>query len=587
MVCYKQMLCKWCNGCDHVTCWDPLCRLYIAVEQRPRSSTIIGSLRSRIRDPRFLEVLRDAIKENNELFYRITLFSLHYVTHMVCNRIQLPGIDEGFYRKCMAVVGASGGSCSKNIPDSKMVDLYSSLGMDKVKHSGLMNINTYCIGSMVTLYENYNNFATESHIASYLRSKYSIQKGHAGWLGSVIYKDTNFKTIPKTIEGGVEFWKFVARMERNIYESYMNTNKYIEYRYYMLQYITDKSRSFTLLPVRTNGVKFITLDNRGMQFLEVKGRKLYPHLDPTYIKNLFSSLDSFFIRKPRNNMALSPTLKTNGYEIHTVYETTNTPRTTTGKLKQLKGPLRTNTDDWDPLYNINTKPPLNKIVGIDPGHHNLFTTSQGCKIGKGMYCHETYRKKHTMLTKKMLSGITMVTDTLKTTDMITLSLSIRNHVRMYVPMYNKMNHKKYLGSQFTSKIRQHKFHDDLLNLMSNNMENVLAFGDAKNHNGLRGTSMGGPVLKIIRHARKRGYKTMLVDEFRTTCMSYCCGERNKKMKDASGRDIHGLCICQKCHKVWSRDLGASKNIQLLAHRVLWDLPRPDYMTRNFEITYVA
>ena len=92
----------------------------------------------------------------------------------------------------------------------------------------------------------------------------------------------------------------------------------------------------------------------------------------------------------------------------------------------------------------------------------------------------------------------------------------------------------------------------------------IGWGGGGNNSGMKGTSPGGPIKKIRRHAKKMGYGITIINEYNTSKSSLCChGHRNKCMKDGHGetqKTVHGVSICTKCGKTWNRDVVGSSNI---------------------------
>jgi len=89
--------------------------------------------------------------------------------------------------------------------------------------------------------------------------------------------------------------------------------------------------------------------------------------------------------------------------------------------------------------------------------------------------------------------------------------------------------------------------------------------------------------------RKNGYKTYLVDEFRTSCKcSKCNGgscekfmvRENPKPFRNNLRLVHGLISCKSCSNVWNRDCNGAKNIYKIVYNSINKLERPSYLCRK-------
>ena len=96
------------------------------------------------------------------------------------------------------------------------------------------------------------------------------------------------------------------------------------------------------------------------------------------------------------------------------------------------------------------------------------------------------------------------------------------------------------------------------------------------------------MLRII-----NGFKTFLVDKFRTSCKcSKCDGgscekfmvRENPKPFRANLRLVHGLLSCKNCGNVnalhQNRDTNGAQHIYNIAYNSIHNLDRPDYLCRN-------
>lgn len=101
---------------------------------------------------------------------------------------------------------------------------------------------------------------------------------------------------------------------------------------------------------------------------------------------------------------------------------------------------------------------------------------------------------------------------------------------------------------------------------------------------------------LLRDLLKRAkYSVYLVDEFRTSCQcSHCQVEEakcdkfrvridpNKKKSNENRhlRLVHGLLACQKCSRLWNRDVNSAINIAHLTSEILHGNNRPAYLSRK-------
>jgi hypothetical protein len=521
--------------------------------------------------------------------YRCNVLLLATITWYLENNIDLPDINGDFLRECLQLVGDSGGSATKNIPQEVVTRVYSEVfGNQKIKHSGIAQINSYSIISYYTMLENYNKFAIESHISMYLVAKYFIQKGHANWLAGVILKNTKFITIPKTIRGDLEYWTHVQHTEREIYESYISndstTKNFIKYRYHMLSHIIqDNHKRFSLIPLYKECSKFITLDDFAIELLRTKVLRNTPKENKESVKTIFSSLDTFFVRPHRNKWNLGSMVSTNGYELHIQYVSSNYGRTKSGKLSKLPIEKQTEPEHWDPSYRLHSYNG-ESIVAIDPGHYNVFTTYESDGTHKTITKEEFSHRSHRNLLNKKVAylsrNLNLNYPTLCTHVYQNVVNGIRERIANQETVLGVFSSRAYYKAKFDARIHKQKEIDRILNWISNNNTKVLAFGDGSRFHGFHGTSPGGPVTSIRRYARKKGYRTFMVDESYTSCRMSCCKTSDAKHpRKENGEPVHGLYICQKCYRVWNRDYNASRNILRLAQCVVTGEPRPLYLKK--------
>jgi len=89
--------------------------------------------------------------------------------------------------------------------------------------------------------------------------------------------------------------------------------------------------------------------------------------------------------------------------------------------------------------------------------------------------------------------------------------------------------------------------------------------------------------------RKCGYKTYLVDEFRSSCKCSQCngGEcknflmvENPKPYRNNQQMCWGLLRCKSCNGFWNRDCNGAKNIYKIAENAVKSIARPAYLCRG-------
>jgi hypothetical protein len=142
---------------------------------------------------------------------------------------------------------------------------------------------------------------------------------------------------------------------------------------------------------------------------------------------------------------------------------------------------------------------------------------------------------------------------------------------------------------------------------------LVVVGDGSRLHGMRGTTVGGPVTKIMARGRLRGLCASngqgqcdwrLIDEWGTSKMSWCCRadcalmcEVEDNNKDNNGikikppyidrwgnehaRTLWTVRRCSSCRKLWNRDDSAARNIWELAWHMIQGLAgRPRHLIKG-------
>ena len=119
-------------------------------------------------------------------------------------------------------------------------------------------------------------------------------------------------------------------------------------------------------------------------------------------------------------------------------------------------------------------------------------------------------------------------------------------------------------------------------------DTIICFGDyeQRKHMKYKEPIKGRGIRTLF---KKNGYKTYLVDEFRTSCKCSKCegGDCNKFMIRENPKPyknnlglIHGLIACKKCSNVWNRDCNGATNIYKIAESHINKNIRPSYLCRG-------
>ena len=112
-------------------------------------------------------------------------------------------------------------------------------------------------------------------------------------------------------------------------------------------------------------------------------------------------------------------------------------------------------------------------------------------------------------------------------------------------------------------------------------------------NGTKGCSPSVPNKVIQKRAVQRGmnenFYAISVNEAYTTKRSSCCHGYDMKYMTTSHKQyqsadgtlhnskVNGICFCQNCHRLHSRDMNASKNIWHLGYNVTKRVLRPRHL----------
>jgi hypothetical protein len=153
--------------------------------------------------------------------------------------------------------------------------------------------------------------------------------------------------------------------------------------------------------------------------------------------------------------------------------------------------------------------------------------------------------------------------------------------------------KQRLYAFFNGRRSEERMVDNFAAKFGTPDEVVVGYGDWKEHHALK--FMEPTKGKGLREAlRRRGYRVLLVDEYRTSVQCSKCqaeGARCEKFlprkhpdtrKPESERPIrlvHGLLRCQSCSRLWNRDVNGAINMARLTRCALAGKPRPDYLAR--------
>ena len=250
------------------------------------------------------------------------------------------------------------------------------------------------------------------------------------------------------------------------------------------------------------------------------------------------------------------------------------------------------------------------IVAIDPGKCDLIFCVDGSDTKANKYRYSQDRRRKETKSKKygkilLEQKQTKIGD--KTIIEWETGLSKYNRKTLdidkfkeYCKMKNEMNYHLYnfyekelfrklkLNGYWNRLKSEQKLINQFKKLYGNEKETIICFGDyeQRKHMKFKEPIKGKGMRTLF---RKNGYKTYLVDEFRTSCKcSKCDGgscekfmvRENPKPFQNNLRLVHGLLSCKNCANVWNRDCNGAKNIYKIAYTSIHSIERPSYLCRN-------
>lgn len=579
--------------------------------------------------------IRQLVRESNELTFKANLLALYHVTRILQEGKEPPILDRNFFALCLCICNNGTKPTKKKAADCGLMQSLEELyGIDKpvcdIKRNG--NIIQYDAVNMATVYENDNNIAIYDHMVHYVRAKYRFtRKGHARWIMNryVASDPLNFDVLPRNMPYSIEDVIKIIETENLLWLDHRE-KKRLQYRFMMLKCIEEQSteeytyKSFSLIPLRTMGVKYVDIDIQGI--IDVWDR-----LKPCRMKKSNTTeeqkallewnayrqgknkiQDWFVFPKRGNKFVPGRMVTTNGYEFHFHFEK-NKKRTDRGFA-----PKRAKKDicediDFDPDYVFINETKVNVddprcFAAADVGNHNLFTAvSPTGKIHqngtpemevrnytKRRYNHSSFRDRVNgrVASLRERSGIQCLMDqlsanSLKTSNLQALRERILVHCHIYGTIYDVFSNHQYQKLKVTARMKEKRTIDEMIHWITWGGKKPLGIGDGSKTSGLKGTTPGGPIRKLRRHAIKRGYEWNLVKEHYTSKRSGCCaGADVKPMKNACGDDIHGVRICKRCGKTCDRDLNSGFQIFHIYYKdQVRGEGRPVQYQKNFEVEF--
>ena len=634
------MPCNTCGLNDHADFFDNRCPDFVPINNRSRHSTVCVSALGRYKYPEYQWIIEKAAEDASLVASRVVLLLHAYYSKVIECKEEVEPVSEGLFRQAYSLV-QDGRSPTVNVPSERLKEVYESCfeGVEKLRTKGIANINTYMIKTLLTTCSNYNTVDTlRCHVKHYLVAKYHLNKTHAGLVADKVvrfnaageFRDNDALNQIIAVE-----WR---HLQSFLGEGASTSGKeddrspfFLRYRSFMLATIEKREveekteyNKFRLLPVLSEGRKFITLDNRGLNLLatHAKPRGTTKEIKAE-IDSKFESLDGFFeldrgVGKGEK-WRRSPVLRTNGIELHIVFEK-NTKRTKTGQLKRERANTQFRPQDRDPNYDYadcSGEVGDDDFIAIDPGNYSPYTwvqkNPQKGLEGEKPFLRETISKRWYERRSKRRARINRHKSDVRRFKLNEITAALAEHHLKHVAydavkqavklrlkhqrrLHEVFSKRQRLKLKFEARTAEQKTIDQIVKRMRGKKKmKLIVFGDASKMSGIRGTTMGAPNAKIKRHALSRGlnegFAVKMEDEFRTSKMSSCCEKSEMRcIKTSHPRigytgprktfRVNGICRCQSCHRLFARDVNAAINIWKCARSRLHGTPRPAHLCRT-------
>jgi hypothetical protein len=391
----EEKVCKSCGSSGHKSIYSKTCPNHVPLSDRARCTCVPMSLAGRLRDKRCLEVINNALDAFHTLRYFSSLLILGHAARVMSLSQRPPEITGSYLRMVWTLLRSE--KCrvksESTTPTTELLETARQLNLPKTDGTGLADLLS---ANLSLLLKDYTNFdegeIIQAHVALYVRAKYDIGRGHGSAIAEKVVrkKPGKFRTLPKTLEGSVTEWnerinelhaEYIRLAHEWVTVKKKGQDKRVlevtpvslqQYRYHMMQFITVKNtqlqesgadytyKQIKLLPTAAAGRKFVNFDNAAVKSLHSRLQLACPELQATtttetgkrrkdgtpvtrevkynQLDTCFESLDSLFIlydkmAKNKNKWKPSRSVKTNGIELHVLYETLNTKRLDSGPRK--------------------------------------------------------------------------------------------------------------------------------------------------------------------------------------------------------------------------------------------------------------
>jgi len=253
-----------------------------------------------------------------------------------------------------------------------------------------------------------------------------------------------------------------------------------------------------------------------------------------------------------------------------------------------------------------------KIVAIDPGKCDLlYCVDNDNKDANTFRYSQDQRRKETKSKKYSKIILELKQEKINGKSIIDYETELSNYNRKslniikykeYIQKKNEINDILYpfyetnlfrklkLHSYINIKRSEQKMLNRFEKIFGSKKDIIVCFGDfeQRKHMKFKEPIKGKGMRTLF---RRNGFKTYLVDEFRTSCMCSKCGEKEGRCEKFIERKnprpfrnnvslVHGLLKCKTCDGVWNRDCNGATNIYKLSYNAIHKVDRPIYLSRK-------
>lgn len=316
---------------------------------------------------------------------------------------------------------------------------------------------------------------------------------------------------------------------------------------------------------------------------------------------------------------LSPTFKTNGYELHFVFENNveryteedkkSNPKVPLNKRKRVGYAKKMEEQDYEPRYEYKSTDRIDStdarnFGGLDPGNNFPFVWCTLDENGNFQVYSISKKQWHkasgkSLIQKRMerirqkhpeLHEIEAQIGSLHTGYLGRLLRAIIPRIQNFARCFQIWSQKHFLRAKAASRIKFNKARDNFLEKLTAKNTKSIGWGDGSRLNNIPGCSQGAPHAKIRRHAVRKGYSITFVDEYRTSITSCCCWARVEHPRLPNPVDPEhpnnwrnfdrSISICTACGLHIPRDINAAHNIFDIYWCKVNGLVRPEVFQRQ-------